>query len=66
MFLYVFILFLKILIDARLGRLSLLPNLLRYFGWQPMNTLYDFIGQLVETKLGDKDATFKDVSFIPD
>ncbi|XP_048777040.2 uncharacterized protein LOC125681141 [Ostrea edulis] len=47
--------------DARLGRLSLLPNLLRYFGWQPMNTLYEFVGELVEKKLGNKDATFSDL-----
>ncbi|XP_048777035.1 uncharacterized protein LOC125681139 isoform X2 [Ostrea edulis] len=47
--------------DARLGRLSLLPNLLRHFGWQPMNTLYEFLGELVEKKLGNKDATFSDL-----
>jgi hypothetical protein len=29
-----------------------------------MNTLYEFVGELIEKKLGDKDATFGDVSFI--
>ncbi|XP_048773630.2 uncharacterized protein LOC125678888 [Ostrea edulis] len=47
--------------DARFGHLSLLPNLLRYFGWQPMNSLYKFTGELVEEKLGSKDATFMDL-----
>ncbi|XP_048777041.2 uncharacterized protein LOC125681142 isoform X2 [Ostrea edulis] len=51
----------RTLFDATLGRLSLLPNLFRYFGWQPMNTLYELAGKLVEKKLGNKDATFIDL-----
>ncbi|XP_062569916.1 uncharacterized protein LOC134231985 [Saccostrea cucullata] len=47
--------------DARLGRLSLIPNMLFHLGWQPMNTLYEFFGDLVAEKLGNKDATFKDL-----
>ena len=27
-----------------------------------MNSLYDFFGEIVEKKLGNKDATFNDVS----
>ena len=48
--------------DASCGKLSLLYNLLKYLGWHPMNTFYDFIGDIVEKKLGCKDATFLDVS----
>ena len=48
--------------DASFGKLSLLYNLLKYLGWHPMNTFYDLIGDIVEKKLGCKDATFLDVS----
>ncbi|XP_062574723.1 uncharacterized protein LOC134236568 isoform X2 [Saccostrea cucullata] len=44
--------------DARFGKFSFIPNLLWYLGWQPLLTLYDYIGEIVEKKLGDKDATF--------
>ncbi|XP_062581888.1 uncharacterized protein LOC134243664, partial [Saccostrea cucullata] len=37
--------------DARLGRLSLIPNMLFHLGWQPMNTLFEFFGDLVAEKL---------------
>nr|XP_022321595.1 uncharacterized protein LOC111123501 isoform X3 [Crassostrea virginica] len=47
--------------DASCGKLSLLYNLLKYLGWHPMNTFYDFIGDIVEKKLGCKDATFLDL-----
>ncbi|XP_061170094.1 uncharacterized protein LOC133179329 [Saccostrea echinata] len=47
--------------DARLGQLSLLPNMVFHLGWQPMNTLYEFLGELVKEKLGNKDATFQDL-----
>ncbi|XP_061169580.1 uncharacterized protein LOC133178945 [Saccostrea echinata] len=45
--------------DARFGKFSIIPNLLWYLGWQPLHTLYDYIGEIVEKKLGDKDATFE-------
>ncbi|XP_022320772.2 uncharacterized protein LOC111122994 [Crassostrea virginica] len=47
--------------DASFGWLSFLYNLLRFFGWHPMNSLYDFFGEIVEKKLGNKDATFNDL-----
>ncbi|XP_061169581.1 uncharacterized protein LOC133178946 [Saccostrea echinata] len=45
--------------DAKYGKFSLVPNLFWYLGWQPLHTLYDYIGEIVEKKLGDKDATFE-------
>ncbi|XP_048777511.2 uncharacterized protein LOC125681450 isoform X2 [Ostrea edulis] len=45
--------------DARWGKLSLIPNLLRYLGWQPFHSLYEHLGEIIERKLGDKDATFE-------
>nr|XP_022321598.1 uncharacterized protein LOC111123502 [Crassostrea virginica] len=51
----------RVFFDASFGWLSFLSNLLRFFGWHPMNSLYDFFGEIVEKKLGNKDATFNDL-----
>ncbi|XP_054767411.2 uncharacterized protein LOC129274662 [Lytechinus pictus] len=49
------------LLDATCGKLSLLPNLYRYMGWHPGRYFYSVIGEDIAEKLGDKNATFKDL-----
>lgn len=33
------------------------------YGWQPYENEFDFMGKIIEEKLGEKDATFHDVRF---
>lgn len=47
--------------DARWGYFSLLPNLYRYYGWNPGNRIFEWFGDKIEQKTGNKDATFQDV-----
>lgn len=49
----------KIFLDHRFGILSLLPNLLTSYGWNPGNRIYKWFGQRIEHKMGDADITFK-------
>jgi hypothetical protein len=37
-------------------------NVLKKYGWHPFQNEYEFMGKIIEDKLGDKDATFLDVS----
>ncbi|XP_052682469.1 uncharacterized protein LOC128163052 [Crassostrea angulata] len=46
------------LLDAKFGILSLLPNLLTGYGWNPAARLYNWFGELFEKKMGNKDVTF--------
>ncbi|XP_052682470.1 uncharacterized protein LOC128163053 [Crassostrea angulata] len=46
------------LLDAKFGILSLLPNLLTGYGWNPAARLYNWFGELLEKKMGNKDVTF--------
>ena len=50
-------------LDARFGVLSLLPNLLQGYGWNPGNRIYNWFGEVMEQKTGSKDITFSEVSF---
>nr|XP_022325536.1 uncharacterized protein LOC111125742 [Crassostrea virginica] len=36
-------------------------KLFTYYGWQPYESEYDFLGKVIEEKLGEKDATFLDL-----
>ncbi|XP_062596014.1 uncharacterized protein LOC134257419 isoform X2 [Saccostrea cucullata] len=45
-------------LDAKFGVLSLLPNLLSGYGWNPGNRIYNWFGEKMEQKMGNKDVTF--------
>lgn len=47
--------------DAKFGVLSLLPNLLTGYGWNPGNRIYNWFGEVIEKKMGNKDVTFGEV-----
>ncbi|KAL8563991.1 hypothetical protein ACOMHN_025322 [Nucella lapillus] len=47
-----------IFLDASCGYLSLLPNLVRSFGWNPGRRIYDWFGDKLKEKTGDADFTF--------
>ncbi|CAG5133968.1 unnamed protein product, partial [Candidula unifasciata] len=51
----------KIFLDHKFGYLSLLPNLLTSYGWNPGNRIYKWFGQRICDKTGDMDTTFKQV-----
>ncbi|XP_072179358.1 uncharacterized protein [Diadema setosum] len=51
----------KVFLDAQCGSCSLLPNLLRHFGWHPARALFEWFGDRLEEMLGDADATFRDL-----
>ena len=44
--------------------MSLLPNILMKYGWNPNNVGEKFIGDLIAAKMGDPDITFKQVSLL--
>ncbi|XP_041459568.1 uncharacterized protein LOC121411107 isoform X2 [Lytechinus variegatus] len=48
-------------LDAGCGSCSLVPNTIRYFGWHPGKVSYEWFGRFIENKLGNPDATFKDL-----
>ncbi len=49
-------------IDASCGYCSFLPNLLRTFGWNPGQRIYDWFGEKLEEKTEDADITFHQVT----
>ncbi|XP_072016164.1 uncharacterized protein [Amphiura filiformis] len=51
----------KMTFDARLGFLSLLPNMKKRFGWHPGKKFFIWLGETVAGKLGDPNATFADL-----
>ncbi|CAG5125631.1 unnamed protein product, partial [Candidula unifasciata] len=51
----------NIFLDHKFGYLSLLPNLLTSYGWNPGQRIYKWFGQRVFDKTGDMDTTFKQV-----
>nr|XP_022306873.1 uncharacterized protein LOC111113157 isoform X3 [Crassostrea virginica] len=51
----------KMFLDARFGVLSLLPNLLQGYGWNPGNRIYNWFGEVMEQKTGNKDITFSEL-----
>eukprot|EP00057_Strongylocentrotus_purpuratus_P005163 XP_003730347.1 PREDICTED: uncharacterized protein LOC100890697 [Strongylocentrotus purpuratus] len=46
-------------LDATCASCSLLPNLLKHFGWHPARRLFEWFGDRLEEKTGDADITFK-------
>ncbi|XP_071476931.1 uncharacterized protein [Diadema antillarum] len=50
-----------VLSDASCGVLSAIPNVVRSYGWHPGRRLYEMVCRMVEEKLGDGTATFKDL-----
>ncbi|XP_041459640.1 uncharacterized protein LOC121411159 isoform X2 [Lytechinus variegatus] len=48
-------------LDAGCGSCSLVPNTIRYFGWHPGKVSYEWFGRFIENKLGNPDATFRDL-----
>lgn len=51
----------RIFLDATCGYCSLLPNLLRSFGWNPGRRLFDWFGEKLEEKTNNADITFHEV-----
>ncbi|KAL8586395.1 hypothetical protein ACOMHN_023010 [Nucella lapillus] len=45
--------------DASWGIFSLIPNLVRLFGWHPAQIFYDKTGSRLEKKTGNPDITFQ-------
>ena len=52
-------------IDASCGYCSVLPNLLRTFGWNPGRRIYRWFGDKLKDKTGDADITFREVGNAP-
>ncbi|XP_070566999.1 uncharacterized protein [Ptychodera flava] len=48
-----------IAVDHSFGILSLLPNLIRHYGWNPGKKLLDWFGDKLAEKTGNRDITFK-------
>ncbi|XP_076461608.1 uncharacterized protein LOC143294076 [Babylonia areolata] len=48
----------RVFLDASCGYLSLLPNILRTFGWNPGRRIYNWFGDKMKEKTGDPDFTF--------
>ncbi|EDO48969.1 predicted protein, partial [Nematostella vectensis] len=51
----------RILVDHSCGYCSLLPNLLKGFGWNPGNKLLRWFGEQLKERTGDADVTFREV-----
>ncbi|PVD30056.1 hypothetical protein C0Q70_09317 [Pomacea canaliculata] len=51
----------EIFIDHSCGYCSLLPNLLRDFGWNPGKKIYNWFGDKVKSKTNNADLTFKEL-----
>ncbi|XP_070567001.1 uncharacterized protein YqhO-like [Ptychodera flava] len=50
-------------VDHSFGILSLLPNLIRHYGWNPGKKLFDWFGDKLAEKpeIGNRDITFKEL-----
>ncbi|KAJ7372184.1 hypothetical protein OS493_020613 [Desmophyllum pertusum] len=51
----------RILVDHNCGYCSLLPNLLKGFGWNPGKRMLRWFGEQLKERTGDGDITFKEV-----
>ncbi|WAQ94496.1 463L-like protein [Mya arenaria] len=51
----------KIFLDHSCGFMSLLPNLLTGYGWNPGKRIYKWFGQQLEAKTGNADVTFAEI-----
>jgi hypothetical protein len=49
-------------VDHSCGILSLMPNLLRGYGWNPGRKIYKWFGEAIHDKTGKADLTFMEVS----
>lgn len=50
-----------IFLDASFGYLSLLPNLIRGYGWNPGKRIYDWFGEALAKKTKNPDITFSEL-----
>ncbi|XP_067650146.1 uncharacterized protein [Haliotis asinina] len=50
-----------VFLDHQCGYCSLLPNLMRGYGWNPGKKIFEWFGNQLEAKTQDKDITFKQV-----
>ena len=50
-------------VDHKFGVLSLLPNLLKGFGWNPGKKLLKWFGEVLEEATENADITFSQVGF---
>ena len=51
--------------DHSCGYCSLLPNLLKGFGWNPGKKLIKWFGEQLRERAGDADVTFREVIHFP-
>ncbi|CAH1790347.1 unnamed protein product [Owenia fusiformis] len=49
----------EMFLDTTCGLCSLLPNVLKHFGWNPGNRILKWLGDVIAEKTGNKDITFK-------
>ena len=49
-------------VDHSCGYCSLLPNLLKGFGWNPGKKMNHWLGEQLKERTGDYNVTFKEVS----
>lgn len=49
------------MLDHTCGYCSLLPNLLKGFGWNPGKRMLKWFGEQLKERTGDGDITFKEV-----
>ena len=55
---------LLLFVDHKFGVLSLLPNLLKGFGWNPGKKLLNWFGTVLEEATENADITFSQVGFM--
>jgi hypothetical protein len=48
-------------LDATGGFCSLIPNIVKHYGWHPAQKLYKLLGDLMEKATGQRDCTFQQV-----
>lgn len=51
----------KIFLDHSCGYFSLLPNLIKGYGWNPGKRIFKWFGEALEAKTGNADITFSEV-----
>lgn len=49
------------LADARFGYCSILPNLIKHFGWHPGRKIFTWFGKAIEAKTNNANITFKEL-----
>ena len=51
-------------LDHKWGLLSLIPNLLSGYGWNPGNRMLEWFGKVLEEATGNADITFQEVEYL--